>query len=284
MKFSDRIGVTSVPDVLLTDSMPGALRNSLWNLLLRTIFNVRNEFHPQVTEMSAEYFFKIAVDTLPTILSMQVEWLKKLFYNAELPWWQIYNFIEFLANNCGIDKTISWLEREDFINETNATLEREMSGFRFIGGVLAPITNADEIESIRDAATDAQHHGFSGVNQHLLAAVSLLSQKPTPNYRNSIKESISALESLSKQITGQTGGGLERALTKLDESIHFHGAFKAGLLSLYGYTSDESGIRHAILNEPQVGFDEAKFMLVVCSALVNFIVMKAAKAGIIPPK
>jgi hypothetical protein len=51
--------------------------------------------------------------------------------------------------------------------------------------------------------------------------------------------------------------------------------------NLYGYTSDESGIRHAILESKDIGFAEAKFMLVTCSAFVNFAVDKAKAAKLI---
>ena len=147
--------------------------------------------------------------------------------------------------------------------------------------MLAPISNPSEIQSISSACQTAGQKAFSGTQEHLQTAIALLAKKPTADYRNSIKESISAIESLSKQLTGEEGGGLDRALGKLDATVKFHGAFKAALLSLYGYTSDDDGIRHAILAEPQVGFDEAKFMLVTCSALVNFMIMKAEKAGLI---
>lgn len=282
MKFSERINVTKVHDVLQVESMTEDLRNSLWNLILRTVFiegRFDNENHRLITKYLAEYFFKIPVDTLPARDFLQVEWFKELFYGTNMPWWKIYNLIEFLADSSGREEQIYWIEREYFIGEVNRILESEMSGFRFIGGVLAPITSSDELESIQQAVGEAQQRGFCGVRQHLKSAVSLLSQKPTPDYRNSIKESISAVESLSKQITGESSGGLDKALTHLDKTVHFHAAFKAGLLSLYGYTSNDSGIRHAILDEPQVGFDEAKFMLVACSAFVNFIIMKATQAG-----
>jgi hypothetical protein len=35
---------------------------------------------------------------------------------------------------------------------------------------------------------------------------------------------------------------------------------------------DQAGIRHALLEKEQVGFDDAKFMLVVCSAFVNYVI------------
>jgi hypothetical protein len=49
---------------------------------------------------------------------------------------------------------------------------------------------------------------------------------------------------------------------------------------MYGYTSDAQGIRHALMDEPNLSFEDAKFMLVSCSAFVNYLIAKAAKAGI----
>jgi hypothetical protein len=59
-----------------------------------------------------------------------------------------------------------------------------------------------------------------------------------------------------------------------------HGAFKSALSGLYGYTSDENGIRHAMLDEPNLTAAEATFMLVACSAFTNYLVAKAAQADI----
>ena len=71
------------------------------------------------------------------------------------------------------------------------------------------------------------------------------------------------------------------ALGKLSEHSEIHGALKSAFNKLYGYTSDESGIRHAILDDPNIGFDEAKFMVVSCSAFVNFLISKAEKAALL---
>jgi hypothetical protein len=48
-----------------------------------------------------------------------------------------------------------------------------------------------------------------------------------------------------------------------------------GFKNLFRYTSDEDGVRHAAKDEPTVSFDEAKFMLVTCSAFVNYLTPKA---------
>jgi len=55
---------------------------------------------------------------------------------------------------------------------------------------------------------------------------------------------------------------------------------KKGFSNLYGYTSSAEGIRHALLEEAKLNFEDAKFMLVSCSAFVNYLIAKTSKAGI----
>jgi len=55
-----------------------------------------------------------------------------------------------------------------------------------------------------------------------------------------------------------------------------HPALRNGYSSLYGYTSDEGGIRHGLLEADTITFSDAKFFLVVCSAFVNLVEDKTA--------
>ena len=66
----------------------------------------------------------------------------------------------------------------------------------------------------------------------------------------------------------------------LEKRIKLHGALKSAFNSLYGYTSGAKGIRHALLEEANLTFDEAKFMLVSCSAFINYLKGTASGAGI----
>jgi hypothetical protein len=51
-------------------------------------------------------------------------------------------------------------------------------------------------------------------------------------------------------------------------------------VKLYGYTSDADGIRHALMDESDLASEDAKFMLVLCSAFVNYLLAKAARANV----
>jgi hypothetical protein len=98
-----------------------------------------------------------------------------------------------------------------------------------------------------------------------------------PDYRNSIKESISAVESLVKVTAGSDKGTLGQLTKKLEVDIQLHPALTAAFSSLYGYASDEGGIRHALMDSDSIAFEDAKFFLVVCSAFVNFVEAKICK-------
>ena len=52
---------------------------------------------------------------------------------------------------------------------------------------------------------------------------------------------------------------------------------ESAFTSLYGYTSDEGGIRHGSIDVSNTPSEDAKFMLVSCSAFVNYLIEKWSK-------
>jgi len=108
----------------------------------------------------------------------------------------------------------------------------------------------------------------------------MLADRFSPDYRNSIKESISAVESVAQIITDDSFATLGSALKVIERKGTMHPALKASLSSLYGYTSDADGIRHAMLKASSLCFIDVKFMLVACSAFINYLIKKAQDASI----
>ena len=99
-----------------------------------------------------------------------------------------------------------------------------------------------------------------------------MSDRDKPDFRNSIKESISAVEALCRKITGKEKATLPECLKVIDDIKPMHPAFKSALNKLYGYTSNESGIRHSLLEGDQVITKaDARSMLVLCSSFVNYL-------------
>ena len=73
---------------------------------------------------------------------------------------------------------------------------------------------------------------------------------------------------------------LGKAIKKIkDSGVHIHSAMESAFSSLYGYTSDQDGIRHGGIDFKNVPAEDAKYMLVSCSAFVNYLIEKWSKVG-----
>ncbi len=74
----------------------------------------------------------------------------------------------------------------------NRVLERELSAYRFVGSQLADITSEEKLKSIESAIDVTTKYSGAQVR----TAIGFLSDRKSPDYRNSVKESICAIESL----------------------------------------------------------------------------------------
>jgi hypothetical protein len=118
---------------------------------------------------------------------------------------------------------------------------------------------------------DSPDHGHA----HLKQALELLASQRPPDYRDSVKELISAIQSVVRTLTGDSKVDFAKGLNLLQSHVPIYGALRSALTSLYGYSSDADGIRHALTEDRSLGAPDAKFMLVVCSAFVLFLIQEA---------
>lgn len=193
----------------------------------------------------------------------------------------VLTLIEAIAQYCDTHLKKDWDYYDQFNHKYNKksifeilndVFKQEYVGYRFVDGIITPITDQSEINTI----TEALNNKYEIVYEHLSKANKLLGDRSLPDYENSIKESISAVEALGEIITGLKGkeATLGNILKKLeDRGVTIHGGLKSAFNILYGYTSDANGIRHAgDIGGPASTFEEAKFMLVACCAFVNYLV------------
>jgi hypothetical protein len=288
VKFSERTGIVESPKTIQVDSMNDELRNSLWNLLCTLYEQNRKHYWRMVAKHVAEFFRKSPVDEVPIQNYECMRWLKLYFYKLE--WYEVYDLIEFIVNNHAIMTRESPgyevsgrhdVKKADLLIILNQLFERELSGYRFISDLLSPIADKLEVEEIETAINLSEKLDLLGVREHIRTALELLGKKPEPDYRNAIKEAISSVESIVKLISGSNSQGIDGALDKLAQKTDIHGGLMSGFKKLYGYSSNENGIRHAILEQPSIGFAEAKYMIVSCSAFVNYLIEKADEAGLL---
>lgn len=268
MRFSERMRFRPVADIIQVNDMNDTLRSGIWNVFYAEEFDrvgFLESYNYCVARIEAfsialwANHFKLPVDERPSNNYSILEQIRNYFFKCD--WYEVYDFVEFCVAYYG-DRMIAPL---------NSMLERELAGYHIINGKVAPISSTEEVETIQDAIEDDT---FPGASAHLKSALDLLSRKTNPDYRNSIKESISAVESVSCALTGSESAMLGDALKELAKKHSLHGALKDGFIKLYGYTSDSDGIRHAMLDESQLTQADAIYFLVSCSAFVNYLKSK----------
>ena len=258
------------PKPIQHESMDDDLRIGLWNVFYQCFPDSRDQqtkllyFHAVFKSIWMK-FLKHPSDEYEGFAEPGTkDFVKNIFLSSE--WHKVINLIEFIIRDVG---SYNRSHRSIFINQCNRALKKENSAYKIVGDLVTPITNQQEIQTIESAMATP----YEGAASHINKALSLLSRRENPDYRNSIKESISAVESIVRQITDEDSFGagvdnLERCGIKL------HGAHQAALKKLYGFTSDADGIRHASTNSKplEINQNTARFMLVTCSAFVNYII------------
>jgi len=286
MLFSQRIGKRPSVKEIQIESIDDDLKNGLWNIydlfILSKIpidFSYIYNLNPSYVFSSSLWhnYFKRPVDEVPSRFENVKLRIRDYFFTCS--WYEVYDLIE---------STIRFIN-EDYFNintkalfeNFNIILEKEFAGYRFINNILAPITNQVEAMEIEESISVTYNFTLlKGCNTHLKEALSKLSDRKNPDYRNSIKESVSAVESVAKIISNNSKDSLGASLDKIKGKIKIHSALEKGFKQIYGYTSDSDGIRHALTEEANCDFEDAKFMLVSCSAFINYLVVKSDKVGI----
>lgn len=281
--FSQRQGLKPVRTIMQRESADEVLRNALWNSLTIFYFNevevwIRNSkfSYRKLIERIWTIFYQERLDELNNQSSYIMRKIKSDFLSKE--WNEMLDILEFIPNNFFSEYDYHSDAEEInaiFFSEVNKVLESHLSAYRFIDNIIVEVSSEEEIVAIEEALNiDSK---YKTVQIHLKRALELFSDRQNPDYRNSIKESISAIESFCCIVTNNPKTTLGVALKEIEKKFEIHSALKSSFLSLYGYTSDENGIRHSLLEESTLKQEDAKFMLVTCSAFVNYLLIKTSE-------
>jgi hypothetical protein len=261
--------------------MPADLRVGLWNSFQNWLFHPITGLDYSEQASHTYTYLRWPTDEVPYHEHDARDRLKKWFFAAE--WHEVYDFVEWLLTLPGNARVARWQAEDtialmrDFANALDAALVRDGSPYRLLRGELVPITSKPELDEV----TAAYGSPFSGAREHVRQAAHLLSIKPHPDLRNSIKESVSAVESVLREATGLKADNMAPLLKAFENQYGaLHPAFRDAVGKLYGWTSDESGLRHAIFGDVNVDHTDARFMLVTCSAFVNFLAQHVADNGV----
>lgn len=300
--FSERYGY--VKKELQYETLNKRVRNFLWDEVnIFYIIPATNWFNgmdnqgytldEEVWETRANYFFHDmhkeffgeSVFSLPKEIDKVSLRIKANFYNTE-EWYLCFDTIEAIIR-AGRNLYESVRSYEKFLlkftDKINRIFDQERCPYRLIGKLIVPQLNNLELIAITSGLEESIQ--FEEINKHILNALHHYSNRKNPDYRNSIKEAISALERLIQIITKAEKQSMGKALDNLKHhktKVIIHSALTESMDKLYGWTSNTA--RHANNPESNLESDDAKLAIVTCCSFVSYLISKASKAGIILEK
>lgn len=274
--FSERYGYVTPRESVIKEDMPQEVVNAVCSCLddLRANYDGNMHYNYFCLERNVwRYFLNNKSSDFSTYNLNKV--LSDYVSSTGHPWYKKLDLLEFvieyMVNESAENNNLNGITFcKHFATSLNNEFERLYYGYRIVDGKVTPITDDMEIEVIEEALANSKDN----IRVHLSEALKLFSDKEHPDYRNSIKESISAVEALCRELTGEDTLG--KALKKLeDKGIVIQDQLKQAFIKLYAYTNQpDTGIRHSLMDDDATyhpSYNEAYFMLVACSAFVNYL-------------
>lgn len=268
--FAERYGYIEVKSIQY-ESIDNDLRIRLLNFVMENINCFNAEYDKILNHLAKEYFL---VDINLSRYKYEEIIREEIMQNY---WYKVYSFIE-----CVMPLIIDVYSKyeyntNNFVIELNRILDIEKAAYKYIGKFIVPITNKQEINSINKTINTK----YDSVNKHISKALQFYSNRENPDYENSIKESISGVEAMCCIIVEKDNAVLSSALDRLNSNgVKIHKAQIDAFKKLYGYTSDENGIRHAGIEFVNASSEDAKYMLISCSSFINYLIEKYEKTTV----
>lgn len=259
--FSDRTGHENVNTNMQLETLDDRTRVFIFNELKKNINDVYVGYNG---ENDFANFIMTNVYTLETQPYIGKKDVIKAIRETVLgdSYHAVLSVVEYICRTI-----FSYSKTTTIFSDFDKLFEREYVGYRFVAGRITPIISTDEIDAIEESINNSEEI----ISGHFIKALEKMSDRESPDYENSIKESISAVEAMCNVIMGKEAT-LEESLKRIEQKIYIHPALKDSFRKLYAYTSDATGIRHAgKMDGEKATFEEAKFMLVSCSAFVNYL-------------
>ena len=284
LTFSQAEGIDPLPQPVALGKLPDNARNLLWT-------KINEELKKSSATTSLDVFGKFLVVTKPWrdvlygyhtyfLIKPGDEFSDKFVDNAR----EIKKFVL----NDKFNKVFDFLQyvmRHDsapvnFGCFVGNVLHHCMCAYVVVddGRTIAPMSLPEQGDSIKEAFQVLASGPFEGAQSHLRESAKCINEG---DHAGSVRESIHAVESVARRLdpNAKTLTPALEALSK--KGVTLHGAFKRGIEKLYGYSSDEPGIRHSLSDKSaNVDLEDSVFMFGACASFSAYLVNKARKAGL----
>ena len=278
LTFGQRHGYSTIPERLKLKNVSTDARTSIWNVLCRYV-PIRSDIDRISFSQKPSSWFDILLDVHENLYSERIDsfslremWQRMEQIVSQRPHWQVFDLIQEILRHPSCPDDFKRAMAECF---GKGQLAYSIS-FSNVPTIM-PMTNEQTSGAIMDALDEMNRSGLSGGIRHLENASDRINKG---DHAGAVRESIHAVESVARTLDPKSSNALAPALKALEERRRLHPALKEAMNKLYGYTSDEQGIRHALLEkgEAEVGSEEAVFMFGACAVFCGYLASKGAES------
>lgn len=270
LTFEQREGLAPLPQQLALGEIDQAVKAALWFVVSKYIDanSIENNWGEDCVN---DYLEKIAQRHFVTVQHGYIDDFSEETVEIKKNWKKYFSANAIYGKTLGFTE---WLVRADQNRSSLAasverTLVETRCAYRLIDRyTIAPVASEEEATAYKLALSTLEVANQPGARKHLLEAGSYLSQG---KYVESVRESIHGIEGLLRNLTGHSK--FSKAVAQIATERQLHESFKLALNNLYGYSSDEEGIRHPLLSkgDARVTEQDALFMLGVCAAFITYL-------------
>lgn len=276
LTFAQREGRVPLPESMRLEHVSKKFRQFVWLSIESGIKHSIKYGSSQIGDIVNSYFFEIHGkfhDEIPNLLDCRY-FLRQIIVDKS--YHEILTLVEFFLRRANSDFDF------DLIHQLREAFDKCQIAY-FIQDInelptIVPRITKESGDAAQESIETIDRAGMAGASTHLRQAAEHIN---AGRFSDSIADSIHAVESVARTINpkAKTLGPALDSLQK--DGLLKHSALKEAFSKLYGYTSDEQGIRHALLDKPSpdVDLDEAMFMFGACASFAAYLVNKHRKAA-----
>ena len=273
--FSQAQGYEEIPGPLKLEELPQDARTRIWNLFfvhLRQSMSRDDRLGwgswiggdwVDVFQAAHAKFDVLPLDDWSTDFEPFCKDLRKRI--ESLPFKKVFDLIQFVLRHPRCP--------QGFVTEMKCTFADSRLAYTLEVGpppTIVPAATPEEGAAVVKSLQLLRQAGLNGSAAHLRKASECINEG---DWAGSVRESIHAVESVARKLDPEAAQTLGPALRSIERRGALHPALKKAFDTLYGYTSNEQGIRHALLDQTdtKVGQDEAVFMLGACASFASYL-------------
>lgn len=264
--FSYRNGLIRIENI---NECPLRVRTQLLHVFLDECNLIVSEFSvSENNKILCEAIFRIGqiADIRDHAIAQKKNIDKLSNYITTCHWNEVYDFVEFY---------LQYFNNKKITKKVDDILRIEHTGYRAINNQIIPISNEMEINEI----SLALHNTPSHVCESIRNALEAYSSRTTPDYNSATSNIIIALEAMARTILkeeyDENANSLTQAMDKLARhELIPHDDLVNSIKKLYAYASDIGGVRHGKNYYANLASEDARFCIITCSAMINFLMVK----------